>query len=343
MTGFELRTKSLSFAFALALTALAFVGSAAAQDKLTLHYGRDTTNPKSLTKFPVEVALRKGFFAREGLDVVIEPVPADIATAEAFGSGHVPALEGRGIDMTRLIIPYLIEADIHGASVVGIAGETANPSYSLIARPEITTIADLKGKVIGMTAPADTITLTTRKLLAMHGLMAADFQAKRVRDNGPRLDCLRTGDCSAVPLGHPEDSIALKEGFRLLGTSNEVGYVVFDADVVRSEWAASHKDELVRYVRGLATAMRFIHDPKNRAEVTAIIKDITAASDEVARSYMDSYADPKKRALPRQAELDMEGITNVISLMGDAGVLPQPLPAASRFVDLTYLKAAGLQ
>jgi NitT/TauT family transport system substrate-binding protein len=296
-----------------------------------------------MTKFPVEVALRKGFFAREGLEVIPVPVPGEIATAEAFGSGHVPALEGRGIDMTRIIIPYLVQAVLHGANVVGVAGETSNPSYSLIARPEIKTIADLKGKVIGMTAPADTITLTTRKLLALHGLTAADFQVKRVRDNGPRLDCVRAGDCSAAPLGHPEDSIALNEGFRLLGKSNEVGDIVFDADVVRSDWAASHKEELVRYVRGLAAADGFVHDPKNRAEVTAIIKDITRASDDVARIYMAYYVDPKTRALPHHAELDTKGIANVISLMGNAGVLPEPLPPATRFVDLTYSEAAGRQ
>jgi hypothetical protein len=58
---------------------------------------------------------------------------------------------------------------------------------------------------------------------------------------------------------------------------------------------------------------------------------------------MDFYADPKKGALPRHADLDMKGITNVISLMGEFGQLPKPLPPATRFVDLSYLKAAGLQ
>ena len=33
----------------------------------------------------------------------------------------------------------------------------------------------------------------------------------------------------------------------------------------------------------------------------------------------------------------------VLALMADAGVVPKPAPPAERFVDLRYLKAAGIQ
>jgi hypothetical protein len=47
--------------------------------------------------------------------------------------------------------------------------------------------------------------------------------------------------------------------------------------------------------------------------------------------------------MPRQAEIDMAGLTAVITLLGRTGELKPPLPPAERFVDLQYLKAAGLQ
>jgi hypothetical protein len=37
----------------------------------------------------------------------------------------------------------------------------------------------------------------------------------------------------------------------------------------------------------------------------------------------------------------MSGMAKVIELLGDAGEIAKPLPKAERFVDLTYLKAAG--
>jgi hypothetical protein len=47
--------------------------------------------------------------------------------------------------------------------------------------------------------------------------------------------------------------------------------------------------------------------------------------------------------MPRQGEIDMAGVAKVIELLGRSGELKTPLPAAERFADLQYLKAAGLQ
>jgi len=56
-----------------------------------------------------------------------------------------------------------------------------------------------------------------------------------------------------------------------------------------------------------------------------------------------SYYAPDRGVMPRQGEIDMVGVTAVIALLGRTGELKPPLPAADRFVDLQYLKAAGLQ
>jgi hypothetical protein len=55
------------------------------------------------------------------------------------------------------------------------------------------------------------------------------------------------------------------------------------------------------------------------------------------------YYEPDRGVMPRQAEISLPGVAKVIELLGITGALKQPLPAAERFVDLTYLKAAGLQ
>jgi hypothetical protein len=47
--------------------------------------------------------------------------------------------------------------------------------------------------------------------------------------------------------------------------------------------------------------------------------------------------------MPKQGEMNMSGVAAVIGLLGTAGRLQPPLPAAERFVDLRYLRAAGLQ
>jgi hypothetical protein len=55
------------------------------------------------------------------------------------------------------------------------------------------------------------------------------------------------------------------------------------------------------------------------------------------------YYEPDRGVMPKQAEISMAGMTKVIELLGETGELKTPLPAADRFVDLQYLKAAGMQ
>jgi hypothetical protein len=47
--------------------------------------------------------------------------------------------------------------------------------------------------------------------------------------------------------------------------------------------------------------------------------------------------------MPLHAEINMAGLTKVIDLLGASGALQAPLPPAEKFVDLQYLKEAGLQ
>src|SRR6185295_86470 len=104
---------------------------------------------------------------------------------------------------------------------VGIAGEIGSPVYSLIVRPEIASYADLKGKTIALSVGADTISITTRKLLAKNGVRDGDYQVKELVGTPVRYECLKRGECAGVPLGQPNDLAAIKEGYRRLGDTTE--------------------------------------------------------------------------------------------------------------------------
>jgi hypothetical protein len=74
-----------------------------------------------------------------------------------------------------------------------------------------------------------------------------------------------------------------------------------------------------------------------------IILDTTGSSEEIARQTLQLYFEPERGVVPRQAEIDIKGFAQVIQTMGEAGELKAPLPAVERFVDLQYLRAAGMQ
>ena len=306
-----------------------------AQD-LVLRYGQAASAHKSIYSLPIALAEREGLFRREGLDFrVVIPIPggADLMIA---------ALHDDTVDVTHVATPFLVRAALAGSDAVAIAAEFNDPIYSLVARPEIARIADLKGKVVGMADPDGSITYSMRKLLALHGMSEKDMRVKTIGGTPARLACLRRGECAAVPLGQPQDLLAQSEGYRLLGTSNDaVPAYLYTVTAARRSWAAANRDAVVRYVRALAASFAMIRDPAKRGAVVKTIVEITGVPPAVAERVLELYAG--KNVLPRRGEIDLKGLAQVIAFMGETGQLKAPLPAAERFVDLRYLRLAGIR
>jgi len=314
-----------------------FSNCAHSTERITLRYGQNAASAGSLSSLPLTVAERKGFFVREGINLEVVPIPG--------GTDRIVAALDKGeIDTGKNATPYLIQAVLKGSDAVAIVAQTANPVYSLIARPEIKNFAHLKGKVLGLSTPGDTITLSSVRLLAHKGLNASDFTAKAVVGTGARFDCLKSGECVAVPMGQPEDISAIKQGYRRLGYTYEAGAdLIFNVDMTRRGWGEKNKETLRHFVRAFASAYEFMNDPKNRAEVTSVVKDSLKISEEVATEIFAPYLEPEKNVLPRRGELSVQAINQVLVLMAEAGVVPTLVPPAERFVDLQYLRAAGIR
>ena len=321
---------------ASALTLLSFVQTVTAQT-ITLRYGQIPSTVKTVSALQFAIAQRKGFFLREGINL-------DMLLIEGGAANMMVALNEGKVDITRTATPYLIQSVLKGSEGVAIAGETATPIYSLIVKPEIKTFADLRGKVVGLSLAIDTISISTRKLMYKSGIKEGDFKVKELVGTPARSECLTKGECDAVPLGQPEDLVLMKQGYRRLGVSTEVmPNFQFTVSAVRKSWGEKNKDALVRYVRGLSSAFRFMRDPANRDEVVRMTIDTTGSSEDIARQTLSLYFDPDRGVVPKQGELDVKGLGEVIQLMAEAGELKPPLPSPERFVDLQYLKAAGLQ
>lgn len=303
---------------------------------IALRLGFNANSARNMAEIPNVVAQRKGFFTREGLAVTMVPL---------MGTTHmVAALDQGDVDATGTASPYMIQAVLKGSDAVAVIGGVANTIYSLIAKPDIHVMADLKGKLVAVSAPPDTITLSTRMLLDKGGLKASDYRTKEIIGSTQRADCLTSGICDAVPLGQPDDIVFERKGFRKLGDSLEVmPSLQFNVIAVRRAWAASHQSTVVALARAYGETFRYLRDPANSDDVTKTIVEITGTSEPVAHAVLALYYHPDRGVMPKQGEINMAGMAAVIALLGEAGEIGQPLPPVQRFVDLQYLQAAGLQ
>jgi len=345
-----MRTYLLPFAvagfLAVGVTDIGFCGSAWAADAAnTLRYGID--DEQNINRLPQVVAEREGLFAHEGLKVDLIPFRSAFRTRAA---GQVPAAgattvrEGMAqgsIDMARQQLPLLINDVMAGGKFVGVAVTASNPLYFLVARPEIKSFADLKGKTVTITNPHDGITIWTRKLLALHGLKNEDVQLKNIAGSEARVACLKSGECAGATLDQPAIFEGLDAGGHTLGLTNEIAPQLYQVDIVNPDWASAHRDLVMKYIRATNAAMAFIRDPKNKEEVVKVTMAFTKQPENHSRQMLAYIWDPKNRVFQSSAP-NMNAVRAAISLLGEYDVLKQPLPAPERFVDPAYAKAAGL-
>jgi ABC-type nitrate/sulfonate/bicarbonate transport system substrate-binding protein len=322
----------------LAAAAFGSIGSAGAAD--TIRYGID--DEQNINRLPQVIAEREGFFAREGVEVRIVPFTVSFRAPPGANPITIREAMAKGdIDMARQQFPLLINDVMAGRKVVGVSVASGNPLYFLVVRPEIKSFADLKGKTLTITNPRDGITVWTRKLLALHGLVEADVTLKNIAGSQGRLACLKSGDCAAASLAQPAVLDAIEAGAHTLGLTNEIGPPLYQFDIVDPVSAAAHRDAIVKYIRATAAAVRFIMDPKNRDEVVKVTMAYMKEPENRSREMLAPILDAKNRVLPQPGVVDMDSVKAAIGLLGEYDILQQPLPAAERFIDTTYAEAAS--
>ena len=315
---------------------VALITSAHSEDRITLRYGEITNSARGVSAAAINIAQRRGFLEREGIDLKIVGLRGTSFQVEALDKGNV--------ELVNTAMPYLIQAVLKGSNSVGIVGGPANQVYSLIAKPEIKSFDDLKGKMIGMSLGVDTISIASRMLLEKHGLQEGVYRTRELVGTPVRADCLSKGECDAVPLGQPDDILFMQRGYNKLGDSLEVIPVLqFSVIAARRDWAQANRDAVTRFTRAIGATYKFMRDKANRDEVAKLAADMTGAPLDVMRAVLAFYYEPDRGVMPKQGEIDMTGVAKVIELLGRSGELKTPLPAAERFADLQYLKAAGLQ
>ncbi len=326
--------------FAMAVGALAFAGAATAQQTFTLRYAVDTE--RNINALAQTVAERQGFFTREGID--LKPVRF-VSTGDRPTDRTSLVASRDSFDMARMQLSVLMEPEgrFKGTDYVAVSAVVNNPAYFLVARPDIKTFADLKGKTLTEPSPTDPITLTAHKLMEMHGLKEGDVEIKTIAGSQPRVDCLKSGACAAGSLSQPSVFAAFDAGLHTLAMHIETGPLLYVVDIVDRTWAQAHSEAVVRYIRATAAAMRFIHDPRNRDEVLKAAMEITNQPENRAREMLSYFWDEKNDVLPKQGEIDMSAVKTTIALFGQYGILKAPLPPPERYVDLRYAQMAGIQ
>ena len=192
----------------LALVLLVNVNPALSQLKKV----RFSVAAPSIAEMPFRIAQTKGFYREEGLDVEV------IFIRGAVG---MQALLGGSVDFTSAS-GSTIAAAVRGIPVKLVFTASAKPQFDMVALKEIRSIADLKGKYIGISSRGGAIDLLTQLMVQKHGLVPnKDVTSLVIGGQEDTVLALRTGRIAAALLTPPRPLMLAREGFNRIGYSGD--------------------------------------------------------------------------------------------------------------------------
>jgi NitT/TauT family transport system substrate-binding protein len=220
------------------------------------------TPSRGLFEFPVVVAMRKGFFKDEGIEVEkVQMQPA--LGVKALMTGDVGYLLAWGSALRAAVTGVPIKA------VVGFAGR---PLHVLIARPEIKSPKDLKGKVVGVDSVAGTVDYLSRVALRHFGMEPDKDVTIVVTGESPtRLVALRAGSIDATPIDVAFAVKAEEEGFRRLVYLGDIIELPLSGLAVMDSKLQSQRHQVKRVARAGVRGARFMK--QNRVETIQMLSD----------------------------------------------------------------------
>jgi len=273
-------------------------------------------NPTLTSNSSFYIALEKGFFAEQNLDVEVKPFENANAVNVAIASGSVD-VGGTGItaDMYNMIAAgqkIIIAADK--------GREEKGYHFSAVIVPSdspVNSIEELKGKRAGVSTIGSTLHYNLARILENHGLSTNDVQWVPMNATRNVIEAIRGKNLDVAVFNEPNVSQALTEGYGkvLAYVSDEIDFQ--SSAVFFSPQFAANKDVAVRFLKGYLKGARYYYDAvlqmkdgqlvpgENYDEVVQIVAKYTKQDEEVIKksfSYIDPNGQPKVENIQEQID-----------------------------------------
>ena len=326
--------RRILFAGLSLLLNVAALSVAQAQDKILMSYGGFNE-----TVGPMWVGVDKGLFKKYNVDVSMLQVRNGQVSLAALMSGDVQAFWPA--------ISSVLSGVSGGAKIGCIASPFNRIARELIVRKEVESLAGLREKTVGVQSIGGGFWLQTMIVLDRLGV-DPDKNGLKMRvigDEPTILQALLASNIDAAVITFASAAVAKRAGLRSLANTAELKVPYQGTGIcTRSDRIVNSPDLMLRLTKGMVEAVAFIHEPRNKREVMAVLKkNLRLATDEDAeRSYnslrlvstLDISPDPEawrniqkyvSRVTPKVAQLDINQIIDAsfVKNLEESGFLPE--------------------
>jgi NitT/TauT family transport system substrate-binding protein len=144
---------------------------------------------------PIWAARDGGFFAKYGLDVDVVMIPGGTQSMQALISG--------GTQFSQSSAAAPIHSRLGGSDVILVAASINKYPFSVVARPQIKTPADLVGKKVGVVRLGGSNESALRKAFELWGIDPKSVIFLQMGEAAARLAALSVGTLDATVLAPP--------------------------------------------------------------------------------------------------------------------------------------------
>jgi NitT/TauT family transport system substrate-binding protein len=295
---------------------------------------RFTQSGNTSSSWPLYIADQKKIFEKNGLQVETIIIRGATNTTRAVLSETIP--------IGRINPDYVIGAIEKGAKVKILAANMEKIPYDIFARPEIKAGADLKGKTLGVSTLTGGTTLMVHEVLEKaYKLKENDYKLLVVGTSPERYAALKGGSVHATFMGPPFTFRAAKDNFRKLANFHEhLGPILFTTDFAHANYLKSNRTEVVRYLKSIVEATRWMYDPKNKEETLAIHMKVLKSTRESAEEDY-KYLVQEFQPFPKDGTVSKVSFDKTMALrVKDGAYQGKKAPPMSDYVDNSYIEEA---
>ena len=312
---------SIRTLFFIALTlALTLSTTAEAAEQIRVGYGSLSTNYAAIW-----VAGEARLFQKNGIDAeVLYLESALVRTALITGDIAMGGMSG-----TTMAAPRL-----QGADPILIASFLNSLQYRLVVRPEIKTVAQLKGKRIGVAGFGLGAHRGAQIMLAKLGLNPdTDVIMLQIGSDPTRMTALINGTIDATVFNPPLHNRAKEAGMRILANIEDLGLPVQASALVSTERFIKKNPDITR--RAVRSIIESIHLLKTNPELTKrSIRKYMRFKDE--RDTEEAYQ-VIQDVMPKKPYPTVEGVKAVLDELSPK--LPAAKTAQPReFMDIRFIE-----
>jgi NitT/TauT family transport system substrate-binding protein len=292
---------------------------------------------------PTMLAKSKGFFAEEGLDV-------EILDIKGGGSQAASALIGGSVDFSANAIDHAIKAKVQKKDLIAVHSHVRLPVMGVVVankyKGEIKSLADLKGRPIGVTSPGSQTHMVLGYLLAKSGVKADDV--KIIGAGGSTMPlAIEKDSVHAGMMVDPFFTAFLKQGkgyalvdmFTTKGTVAAMGGEVQGTTLLtRPEVIARRPATVQKMVNALVRANKLIVASSGEELAKTLPKELSGDVTLYAESFEHA-----REAFPPDSLVSREGVARVIETMRAFDAVPagMKIEPESLFDNRYVLKALG--